>query len=200
VTNPATGEVIRHVPLGSVEDVDAASPVSEPGGFRRRVFVASGQLTLFRRCRSAHGLHDFVAGFAAAGPNVFLQCASREALDYSGPLESWASGVLYDSVIIRGNGIRLTNRGIADQGQGWAAASSVLWNCEGTDIEVQSPPGAINQAYGCKGMVTGDGTVWDPRSMPYRDFYRGGPVEPASLYLTQLAERLGPQAIKNIGY
>jgi hypothetical protein len=183
----------------TVEDVDAAAPVSEPGGYRRRVFVTSGQLTLFRRCRSERGLHDFVAGFAAAGPNVFLQCTATDALDYSGPLESWASGVLYDSVVVRGNGIRLTNRGVADQGQGWAAAASVLWNCEGTDIEVQSPPGAVNQAYGCRGMVTGDGTVWDPRTMPYRDFYRGGPVEPASLYLAQLTERLGPAVVAALG-
>jgi len=178
----------------TIEDVEAISPVSEIGGFRRRVFYTAGQLTLFRRCRSERGLHDFVAGFAAAGPNVFLESAARDALDYSGPLESWTSGVLYDNVIIRGNAIRLTNRGIVDQGAGWAAANSVLWNSEATDIEVQSPPGATNQAYGCKGLVTGDGTVWDPRTMPYRDFYRGMPVEPRSLYLEQLAERLGPSA------
>jgi len=182
----------------TVEDVEALDPVSEIGGFRRRVFYTAGQLTLFRRCRSERGLHDFVAGFAAAGPNVFLESTAREALDYSGPLESWASGVLYDNVIVRGNAIRLTNRGIADQGAGWAAANSVLWNSEATDIEVQSPPGATNQAYGCKGLVTGDGTVWDPRTMPYRDFYRGMPVEPRSLYLAQLAERLGPCAVDAI--
>ena len=182
----------------TVEDVDAREPVSEPGGYRRRVFYTSGQQTLFRRCRSERGLHDFVAGFAAAGPNVFLESTARDALDYSGPLESWASGVLYDNVIVRGNAIRLTNRGIADQGAGWAAANSVLWNSEATDIEVQSPPGATNQAYGCKGLVTGDGTVWDPRSMPYRDFYRGMPVEPRSLYLAQLAERLGQAAVEAV--
>jgi len=28
----------------------------------------------------------------------------------------------------------------------------------------------------------------------------GKPVEPKSLYLEQLAERLGPAALKNIGY
>ena len=178
----------------TVERVDAGAPVSEPGGYRRRVFVTEGQLTLFRQCRSEQGLHDFVAGFAAAGPNVFLQCSARDAIGFSGPLESWASGVLYDSVTIRGNALRFTNRMTADQGQGWAAANSVMWNCDATDIEVMSPPGAVNQAYGCKGMVTGDGVVWDPRTMPYRDFYRGTPVEPASLYLAQLAERLGSSA------
>ena len=182
----------------TVEDVDAREPVSEPGGYRRRVFYTSGQQTLFRRCRSERGLHDFVAGHAAAGPNVFLESSSRDALDDSGPLESWASGVLYDNVIIRGNAIRLTNRGIAGQGAGWTAANSVLWNSEATDIEVQSPPGATNQAYGCKGLVTGDGVVWDPRTMPYRDFYRGMPVQPRSLYLAQLTERLGPAAVEAI--
>ncbi len=179
-----------------VENVEALAPVSEPGGFRRRVFEAAGELTLFRRCRSERGLHDFAAGFAAAGPNVFLESSARDALDFSGPLASWASGVLYDNVIVRGNAIRLTNRGLADQGAGWAAANSLIWNSEATDIEVQSPPGAFNQAYGCKGMVTGDGIVWDPRTMPYRDFYRGSAVQPRSLYLAQLAERLGRAAVE----
>ena len=180
----------------TVEDVEASAPVSEPGGYRRRVFYTDGQLTLFRRCRSESGLHDFAAGFAAAGPNVFLESSARDALDFSGPLGSWSSGVLYDNVIIRGDAIRLTNRGIADQGAGWSAANSVVWNSEATDIEVQSPPGAVNQAYGCRGMVTGDGIVWDPRTMPYRDFYRGSPVQPRSLYLAQLGERLGPAAVE----
>jgi hypothetical protein len=182
----------------TVEDVESVAPVSEVAGYRRRAFFTSGQLTLFRRCRSEHGRHDFGVGITAAGPNVFLESSSRDALDFSGPLESWASGVLYDDVVIRGNALRLTNRGTADQGQGWAAANSVLWNSEATDVEVQSPPGAVNQAYGCKGVVTGDGIVWDPRTAPFRDFYRGSAVEPRSLYLAQLAERLGPAAVAAI--
>jgi hypothetical protein len=182
----------------TIEDVAALQPVSEIGGCRRRAFVTAGQLTLFRRCRSEHGLHDFVTGFTAAGPNVFLESSASDALDYSGPLDSWASGVLYDNVRIRGNAIRLINRGTADQGAGWAAANCVLWNDEATDVEVHSPPGAVNQAYGCKGVVTGDGIVYDPRTMPYRDFYRGTAVAPRSLYLAQLGERLGPAAVAAI--
>jgi hypothetical protein len=182
----------------TIEDVEALDPVSEVGGFRRRVFYTAGQLTLFQRCRSRRGQHDFVTGFTAAGPNVFLDSRADESLDYSGPLESWASGVLYDNVTIRGNAIRLVNRDVEDQGMGWAAANSVLWNCEATDVEVHSPPSAYNQAYGCKGVVTGDGIVYDPRTMPYRDFYRGMPVEPRSLYLAQLAERLGVDAVERI--
>lgn len=182
----------------TIEDVEALAPVSEVGGYRRLVFYTAGQQTLFRRCRSESGRHDFAVGFTAAGPNVFLECMARNALDDSGPIESWASGVLYDNVIIRGHALRLTNRGMAGQGQGWTAANAVLWNSEATDVEVQSPPGAVNQAYGCKGVVTGDGIVWDPRTMPYRDFYRGMPVEPQSLYLAQLKERLGAAALEAI--
>jgi hypothetical protein len=178
----------------TVEDCEALDPVSEVGGYRRRVFYTAGQLTLFRRCKSRRGRRDFATGHAAAGPNVFLDCSTQDSLDYSGPLESWASGVLYDNVKVRGDAIRLVNRDVAGQGSGWAAANSVLWNCEATDVEVHSPPGAYNQAYGCKGQVTGDGIVYDPRTMPYRDFYRGSAVEPASLYRAQLAERLGAPA------
>lgn len=178
----------------TVEDCAAQDPVSELASYRRRAFMLGGQLTLVQRCTSDHGLNDFTTGFTAAGPNVFLQCRATEALGYSGPSESWASGVLYDNVIIRGNALRLFNRGTDGQGSGWAAANSLLWNCEATDIQVQSPPGALNLAYGCRGEVTDDHI--DPASgqSALRDTGRGGPVKPASLYLAQLTERRGAEA------
>jgi hypothetical protein len=182
----------------TVEDVEALDPVSEVGGFRRRAFVTSGQLTLVQRCHSRDGQHDFVTGHTAAGPNVFLDSTTSRSLGDSGPIGSWASGVLYDNVKIRGHALRLIDRGVADQGAGWAAANSVLWNCEATDVEVQSPPGAYNRAFGCKGTASGDGIVEDPRAVPYRDFYRALALEPASLYRAQLAERLGVGALAHL--
>ena len=186
------GATASHV---TVEDVDARDPVSEVGGFRRRVFVNMGQLSLFQRCSSVGGKHDFVMGFTAAGPNVFRDSSARGALDYSGPLESWSSGTLYDNVIVRGNALRLIDRGLDDQGAGWAAANSVLWNCEATDVEVQSPPGAFNLAYGCKGTLAGAGIEVDARAVPFRDFFRGMAVEPRSLYDAQLRARRGEAAV-----
>ncbi len=182
----------------TIEDVTALDPVSELAGYRRRVFSIGGELTLVQRCVSEHGLRDFTTGFVAAGPNVFLQCAARDALGYSGPMESWASGVLYDNVIIRGDALRLLNRGMAGQGAGWTAANSLLWNCEATEIQVQSAPGAPNQAYGCKGVIADDSVNYDPRAMPSRDFFRGTATKPASLYLAQLAARRGADAVKAI--
>jgi hypothetical protein len=48
----------------------------------------------------------------------------------------------------------------------------------------------MNWSIGGKGRATGDGTFDSP----------GVPVAPSSLYLAQLCERLGPQALRNIGY
>ena len=81
-------------------------------------------MTLFQRCRSEHGRHDFAVGCLAAGPNVFVECEATAAHGFSGPIESWASGVLYDNVTIDGGGLLLTNREIDGQGVGWAAANS----------------------------------------------------------------------------
>jgi hypothetical protein len=60
----------------------------------------------------------------------------------------------------------------------------------------------MNWAIGCKGtpisqsMPGGSGEI-----LPDGDFDSPNvPVTPVSLYLEQLRERLGPQAVKNIGY
>lgn len=175
----------------TVQDVSARRPVSEIGGLRRRTFYTAGQQTLFQRCASVDGIHDFAVGHVAAGPNVFLDCTAVDAHGDSGTQESWATGVLFDGVKVRGGGLTLTNRGRDGQGVGWSAANSVLWNCEATFIEVRSPPDAANVAVGCRGERVGDGVLEDARVMPGRDFHRAQPQEPASLYRMQLERRLG---------
>jgi hypothetical protein len=200
----AVGFVSSVVDLGAtarritVQDVSASQPVSELGGLRRRVFYSAGQQTLFVRCRSRDGIHDFGFGHTAAGPNVFLDCLSEDANGDSGALESWVSGALFDSVKVRGNALNLTHRGRDGQGVGWSAANSILWNCEATDVEVRSPPGAPNAAIGCRGELTGDGALEDPRVQPGRDFHRAQPQTPASLYRAQLEARLGHSALATL--
>lgn len=197
----AEGFVASVVDLGAasrritVQDVSALNPVSEIGGLRRRVFYTAGQQTLFVRCRSRDGIHDFGLGHVAAGPNVFLDCLAEQAHGDSGTLESWASGALFDRVKVQGNALNLTHRGRDGQGVGWSAANSILWNCEASDVEVRSPPGAPNAAIGCRGELTGDGVLEDPRIVPGRDFFRARPRSPASLYRAQLEARLGPASL-----
>ncbi|WP_313103623.1 DUF6298 domain-containing protein [Brevundimonas sp.] len=187
----------------TVQDVAARRPVSEIGGLRRRTFYTAGQQTLFQRCASADGIHDFSVGHAAAGPNVFLDCTATDALGDSGTQESWATGLLFDGVKVRGGGLALTHRGRDGQGVGWSAANSVLWNCEATVVEVRSPPGAANVAVGCRGERSGDGVLEDARVMPGRDFHRAQPQDPASLYRMQLEHRMGaggPAALEPAAY
>jgi hypothetical protein len=168
----------------TVQDCTALDPVSELGGYRRHAYLTSGQLTLFQRCRSEHGRHDFAAGSLAAGPNVFLECAATAAHGFSGPIESWASGVLYDNITIDGGGLFLTNREIDGQGSGWSAANCVLWQCTAPVITCRNPPGAANWAIGCWGQFLGNGHWQEPNEF----------VRPLSLYRGQLADRLGNSA------
>jgi hypothetical protein len=172
----------------TVEDCTSLKPVSEIGGYRRHTFYTSGQQSLFQRCRSEQGRHDFAVGYLACGPNVFTDCEASGALSFSGPIESWASGVLYDNITMDGGGLMLTNRETEHQGVGWAAANSVLWQCTAPVVVCRKPPTGNNWAIGCWGQVVGDGG-WQQLN----EF-----VKPASLYQAQLAERLGEKAVAHL--
>ncbi|MBN1765273.1 MAG: hypothetical protein JW860_08460 [Sedimentisphaerales bacterium] len=168
----------------TVEDCLSLFPVSEHGGYRRHTFFTMGQQTLFLRCWSEQGRHDFSVGHCAAGPNAFVQCESHQSLNDSGPIESWACGVLYDNVRIDGNALRLGNRGSRGEGIGWAAANCVLWQCHAAIIECDKPSAAWNWAFGCWGEFEGKGFWRQSNSF----------IRPHSLYAAQLEQRLGSKA------
>ena len=82
---------------------------------------------------------------------------------------------------------------------GWAGANTVFWNCVGSFL-VQKPPTAQNYSFGHMGV---DAVVFN---IPLQDQTKdAGHIEsldrhvmPRSLYLTQLRERLGEAAVRNI--
>lgn len=165
----------------TVEDCISREPVSEIGGERRNTFFTVGQQTLFQRCYAANGMHDFATGFCAAGPNAFVQCESYRPYGFSGGLDSWASGVLFDIVNVDGQAISYLNRGQDGQGAGWNIANSVLWNCSASRIDCYQPPTAQNWAFGSWSQFAGDG-YWGESN---------NSIEPRSLYYAQLKERIG---------
>ena len=125
---------------------------------RRTTFYTMGQQTLFQRCYSKHGIHDFSAGFCAAGPNAFVQCDSEESLGFSGAIDSWACGLLFDVVNIDGHDLVFKNLGQDKNGAGWNTANSLFWQCTAAGIECFSPAkDAVNRAYGCWAQFSGDG-------------------------------------------
>ena len=166
----------------------SAEPISEHAAFRRRTFYTCGQQTLFHSCKADSGRNDFAVGYLAAGPNAFVDCQATNAQSFSGPIESWATGVLYDNITMDGGGLMLTNREIDGQGIGWTTANSLLWQCSAPIITCRNPPGHHNWAIGCWAGFIGDGH-W--KSM--NEF-----VDPDSLYVAQHAERIGSALSKSI--
>jgi hypothetical protein len=164
----------------TVEDCKSLSPVSEIGGQRRYTFLTTGQQTLFQRCYAEKGYHDFAVGYCAAGPNAFIQCESVLPYSFSGAIDSWASGVLFDVVNVDDNALRFGNRGQDANGAGWAAANSVFWNCSAARIDCYKPPTAQNWAFGSWSQFAGDG-YWAESN---------NTITPRSLFYQQLKERL----------
>lgn len=170
----------------TVEDCIADEPVSETGGWRRGVFITRGQQTLIQRCVSRHGIHDFAAGFCAAGPNAFVQCEGEESLGFSGSIGSWAAGLLFDIVNIDGNDIYFGNLEQFQFGTGWNTANSMMWQCTGSTLWCYSPDADNrNSANGCWGTLTGNGEWTNSNNH----------VKPRSLFYEQLEKRTGGHGV-----
>ncbi|MDQ5980897.1 MAG: hypothetical protein QG602_3875, partial [Verrucomicrobiota bacterium] len=169
----------------TVQDCASLAPVSENAGYRRMAFHSRGQQVLFVRCRSAQGRNDFTTGYQAAGPVVFLDCTAERTSSFSGSIGAWSSGLLFDGVKIDGGALRQDNLETFNQGVGWAAANSMIWQSEAAVIVSRQPPGAHNWVVGVWGQYVGDGR-WSQTN----EF-----ANPPSLYRAQLAERLGKEAV-----
>lgn len=166
----------------TVEDCIAREPVSEIGGMRRMTFLTMGQQTLFQRCYSEKGIHDFAVGFCAPGPNAFVQCDSRESFGFSGPVDSWACGLLYDIVNIDGHDLYFKNLGQSKNGAGWNTANSMFWQCTAAEIACYSPAkDCVNRTYGAWAQFSGDGEWMEANNH----------IQPRSLFYALLEQRLG---------
>ncbi len=168
----------------TVEDCKSLTPISEIAGERRNTFFTSGQQTLFQRIYAEYGMHDFAVGYCAPGPNVFVQCQSYLPFSFSGTIDSWASGVLFDIVNVDGQALSYLNRGQDGQGAGWTAANSVFWQCSAARVDNYNPPGAQNWAFGTWAQFAGNG-YWDMSNEQ---------IQPRSLYYAQLKDRIGAEA------
>jgi hypothetical protein len=154
-------------------------------------FETSGTQNLFLRC-STVGVQAFPFATLSqtSGPNVVLQmtCKGKDAIQ---PHMRWATGLLVDNVDISMGSIDFINRNTAGSGHGWAIGWAVAWNSRAAALHIMQPPGAQNWAIGSSGSAgSSTGVIDSP----------GVPVEPKSLYLQQLCERLGPKALTAIGY
>ena len=164
----------------SVEECRCLEPVGEIGGYRRLAFQTFGEQTLFNRCYSEQGYHDFCVGASTAGPNAFVQCYAAASHGFSGALGGWSCGTLFDRVTVENAPIMFTNLELDLQGGGWSSANSLCWMCRAPQIHVADPPGAHNWAYGSRGQAYGGGSHAQHKI-----------TRPQSFYLGQLSLRKG---------
>jgi hypothetical protein len=153
-------------------------------------FALAGTQILLDRCRvSGESASPVVTEGETAGPLVLLNFTS----DHSGVAshQGWTTGVLVDGGRFPGATEQQPGVAFGNGDIGWAVA----WNVSSPYLLVEQPPGTLNWCIGCIGTAVTIG------STPNGIFDSlGKMVIPSSLYLQQLRDRLGSDALRSIGY
>jgi hypothetical protein len=187
----------------TVEDtqIGRTAPIDGSSGYPAW-FSVDGQGILLQRCSaSGSNVFPYVTQAETSGPNVVLDLKATGTPNNLMPHQRWATGLLVDRVDDPTGGIQLIDRGIDGSGHGWAIGFGVVWNSVASTLVIQQPPGAMNWAIGSSGTLKtqaapGGTTVLPQGIVDSHDVL----VAPGSLYLAQLCERLGPNALTATGY
>src|SRR5688572_5103068 len=195
----------------TVDNISIIHEVPTLGAAKPADLNGSGYQILFNQCNiKGNNLFFFGTGAKVAGPVVVLNCVFR-GNGWIQPHQRWATGLLIDGCEVPDGGIDFMNRGVMGSGHGWAIGWAVAWNCKAKSFLNQMPPGSANWVIGSQGnqqrkAIPGSNEtgniIYDSLSVLPEGIYdsHNMPVAPSSLYLAQLQERLGKQAVLNIGY
>lgn len=189
----------------TVEDVDVPCQANVISTARDGTFLVIGTQILIDRSYATGDRLSWVETEAQSqGPVVVLHC------HFSGngkvePHQRWSTGFLVDSSDMGDGDLFMRNRGEMGTGHGWTIGWSVSWNNTAVRFLIQNPPGVLNWSIGDIGnQRSASMPIFDAAKRPTLPQgvveSSGTHVEPASLYLEQLRERLGPQAVAAIGY
>jgi hypothetical protein len=184
-------DVVQHVPVTS-----PALPCD---------FCTNGSQILFDRCTGSgdHTIY-FATEARQQGPVVVLHCRFQGDA-FIQPHQRWSTGLLVDNCEVPDGSIDFMNRGEMGTGHGWTIGWAVAWNNTARVFGMNQPPGSAIWSIGNRGQEIDppfpafDGSArppLDPAIIESKD----KPVQPQSLYLEQLKERLGATALHNIGY
>ena len=191
----------------TIDSCNALDPVSIIEGGKRYNFnlYHYSQLVLIKNCHASNGRHHYISnGTSSTSGCVFLDCTSSGAYTSSEGHRRWSQGLLFDNHQeldgprpgYNPRLLGLYNRGYYGTSHGWAAVNSVAWNCDVADgnLIVQRPPVGQNFAIGCSGAnITGiDPLASFNEPEGYIEGSNTSDLEPRSLYMAQLAQRLNP--------
>ena len=199
INNVSVGSHAKQV---TVESVAVTHTVVQTASAAPADFSCTGTQILFNKCESlGTGCWPLVTHATSCGPVVALNFYTTQ--DHGGitPHERWFTGILGDNVTAPNarssgseEGVAYGNRGTDGSGHGWTTGWSVGWNVIAPYVLADAAPGSENW---CIGGTGAKGSSSDPHGI-YDQL--GNIVTPHSLYLEQLRERLGGQAVENIGY
>ncbi len=192
----------EHTSRLTVDRVNIRHDAASLGAAKPEDFWAGGTETFITRCSATgNNVFYFSTGARMMGPVVVLNCTFY-GNGHIQPHMRWGTGLLLDNCKVPQSGIDLMDRGIMGSGHGWTIGWSVAWNCTAKTLTIQQPPGSMNWAIGCKGRLESGTQPGSPEKKLPNGIIDSpeNPVAPASLYLAQLRDRLGPQALANIGY
>ncbi|MBS2539291.1 hypothetical protein KGQ20_41755 [Catenulispora sp. NF23] len=190
------GESAKRITLEDTSALGMEKAIPQDVHAQPVAYTLAGQQSLVLRCQvSGSNLHAWATQAQTAGPNVFSDCTATNVGSKrfdAGPHQRWASGTLYDHLVMRegAGGTSATELSLYDRdnegsGQGWAGATQVAWNSDTGTYSFQSPPTSYNWSFGALGKAAPPLVPGFPAVM----VSAGTPVQPASLYAEQLAER-----------
>lgn len=165
------------------------------GSARPPAFQIQGQMCLFQRLNGISGFeHLLQTADEATGPNVYLYSYATGSDFDGGPHRYWAVSLLTDNEYGTVGNVHIVI--VTGGGNGWGAGYSVFYNCHTSNHTIQCP--AVDHHYNW--WIGGSGLNNSSSTDPGTFDQDGTTVQPTSLYLEQLKERLGGAAVENIGY
>ncbi|MBN2451956.1 MAG: hypothetical protein JXR77_16335 [Lentisphaeria bacterium] len=182
-----------------IDGVSGDTPRTHVGS-RKYYFNAQGEMLLFQRCYGRHARHAFI-GNGPVGGAVWLDCLSERDHLKNEWHQRWGHGHLFDNLLCE------AQIGMAGNpsSHGQKAAFAVAWNnlidnrrTYEVDLYVNRL-GGLFQNYAIGNILRGSRRIGhDALGEVGLVESDGRFVEPRSLYLAQLRDRLGPEAVANV--
>jgi len=186
-----------------LDGVSTDTPVHHTGT-RKYYFNAQGEMLLFQRCYSRYARHAYI-GNGPYGGTVFLDCYGERDHLPSEWHQRWGHGHLFDNLYTEAPASTLGFDDDNPIGHGQRAAFSLWWNCFVDNKRVWEADVRVNtQLPHCRNYMNGIVHQGSDEVNHLHGMSVGEPgvveslgrfVEPRSLYLKQLEERLGEEAV-----
>jgi hypothetical protein len=186
----------------TIEDNRSLKPIGRKEGGQRYTWRLEKDVShvLVQRCYSYDGRHCYVTQAKVSGPNVFLDNVARKDSGPMGPHHRWSTGGLFDCLNIDSRMIPAEHAGSRGNNHSWTGVDQVAWNCVANVFANDTPLGYQNYLIGGIGNIFPSNQVSNDKPGVHAGYteHHGTHVEPRSLYLKQLEDRLGSKAVENV--